>query len=176
MTEGIAVFGANGCGKTTLGRELARLLNIKQLDAEDYYFEKSEIPYAKPRPKDEVIALMLKDIEKNRTFVISGVTCDYGSEICSMYVLGVSLSVPDEIRYKRVENRSFDKFGERILPGGDMAEQESRFLEFVKNRDLSVIDKWAKTLDCPILHLDGTKSVAENIGVIVRQYHSLKAL
>jgi len=29
MPNGIVVFGANGCGKTTLGRELARILKIK---------------------------------------------------------------------------------------------------------------------------------------------------
>jgi shikimate kinase len=31
MPNGIIVFGANGCGKTTLGFELARRLNMKHL-------------------------------------------------------------------------------------------------------------------------------------------------
>ena len=43
--RGIIVFGANGSGKTTLGRELARILTFKHMDREEYYFEKSEIPY-----------------------------------------------------------------------------------------------------------------------------------
>ena len=43
-SHGIIVFGANGSGKSTFGRELARVLNFKHMDIEDYYFEKSEIP------------------------------------------------------------------------------------------------------------------------------------
>jgi len=132
MPIGIVVFGANGCGKTTLGCELARKLNIKHLDVEDYYFEESEIPYSKPRPKDIVIELMLADIEKYDSFVFSAVTGDYGDKISSMYQLGVFLSVPIDIRLERVERRSLEQYGKRVLLDGDMYEQERRFIEFVK--------------------------------------------
>ena len=35
---------------------------------------------------------------------------------------------------QRVKNRSFQKFGNRMLPGGDLYEQEEEFFEFVKSR------------------------------------------
>ncbi len=171
MPNGIIVFGANGCGKTTLGFELAHKLNIKHLDVEDYYFEESIIPYSKPRSKDKVIELMLVDIEKCDLFVFSAVTGDYGDKISSMYKLGVFLSVPINIRLERVERRSLEHYGERVLVGGDMYEQEQGFLEFVKTRNLSIVDEWAKTLTCPILHLDGTKAIPENIQLIIESYN-----
>ena len=143
MPNGIIVFGANGCGKTTLGCELARKLNIKHLDVEDYYFEESEIPYSKSRSKDTVIELMLVDIEKCDSFVLSAVTGDYGDKISSMYKLGVFLSVPVDIR---VERRSLEQYGKRVLVGGDMYKQEQNFLEFVRTRNLSIIDEWVKTV------------------------------
>ena len=173
MPNGIVIFGANGCGKTTLGRELAHKLNIKHLDVEDYYFEESEIPYAKPRSKDTVIELMLVDIENCNSFVLSAVTGDYGNKISSMYKLGVFLSVPIDIRLERIERRSLEQYGKRILVGGDMYEQEQGFLEFVRTRNISVIDEWEKTLTFPILHLDGTKAISENIRLIIERYNHI---
>ena len=174
MPNGIVIFGANGCGKTTLGCELARKLNTKHLDVEDYYFEKSEIPYSKPRSKDTVIKLMLVDIEKCDSFVLSAVTGDYGDKISSMYKLGVFLSVPFDIRLERVKHRLLEQYGERALVGGDMYEQEQDFLEFVRTRNLSIIDEWAKTLACPILNLDSTKAISENIQLIIEGYNRTK--
>ncbi len=174
MPNGIVIFGANGCGKTTLGRELARILKIKHLDVEDYYFEESEIPYSKPRSKDTVIELMLIDIEKCDSFVLSSVKGDYGDKISSMYKLGVFLSAPIDIRLERVKHRTLEQYGERALVGGDMYEQEQVFLEFVRTRNLSIIDEWTKTLACPILNLDGTKAISENIQLIIEGYNRTK--
>lgn len=51
--HGIIVFGANGSGKSTFGHELASILNFKHMDIEDYYFEKTEIPYTVERSHEE---------------------------------------------------------------------------------------------------------------------------
>lgn len=58
--------------------------------------------------------------------------------------------------------------------GGDMYEQEQEFLELVRTRNLSIIDGWVKTLACPILHLDGTKAISENIQLIIERYNRTK--
>lgn len=76
-TRGIIVFGANGSGKTTVGRELARILKYKHMDIEDYWFEKTRIPYTAVRPREECINLMLADIEKHRSFVLSAVNGEF---------------------------------------------------------------------------------------------------
>jgi hypothetical protein len=55
-----------------------------------------------------------------------------------------------------------------------MYEQEQGFLEFVRTRNLSIIDEWTKTLACPILHLDGTKAISENIQLIIEGYNRTK--
>ena len=154
--KGIIIFGANGSGKTTLGRELSRILGLTCMDAEDYYFREAEIPYSDSRSKGEVIGLMLADIEKHRTFIISTCIGDLGDIIPSYYRLAVYIKAPYELRMKRVKQRVFDRFGERVLEGGDMYEQEEKHFDFMANRPLSKIDEWAKTLSCPILHIDGT--------------------
>jgi adenylate kinase family enzyme len=75
-SHGIIIFGANGSSKSTLGCELARLLNFKFMDIEDYCFEKSEISHTKSRSREDYLEVMLSDIEKYRSFVISTVIGD----------------------------------------------------------------------------------------------------
>ena len=169
---GIIVFGANGSGKTTLGRELARILNFKHMDIEDYYFRKSEIPYTNARSQEECIELMLYDIKKHRTFVISAVTGGFGETVPQFYKLAVLISVPKEIRMARIKRREIERFGDRVLEGGDMYEQWQKFHDFVASRPLERIEKWAETLMCPILRIDGTKDYRKTATDIAAHYHN----
>ena len=170
MPRGIIVFGANGSGKSTLGRELARVLNFKYLDIEDYHFIKSEIPYTVERTREDCLHLMLCDIEKHGSFVISAVIGDFGKEISSMYDFAVFISAPLEIRIERIKQRTYEQHGERIREGGDMYEQHLKFVDFVASRSLSRIEQWAKTLMCPVIYIDGTKSISENTKMVVEKY------
>ena len=154
--QGIIIFGANESSKTTLRRELSRVLGIKRMDAEDYYFREAEIPYSDSRSKDEVIGLMLADIEKHRSSIISTCIGDLGDIIPQYYRLAVYIKAPYELRMARVKQRVLDRSGERVLEGGDMYEQEQKHFDFMANRPLSKIDQWAETLSCPIIHIDGT--------------------
>ena len=64
MISGIAIVGGNGSGTTTFGRYLAGLLGYRYMDVEDYYFRESDIPYTNMRTKQEVQALLLRDIKR----------------------------------------------------------------------------------------------------------------
>lgn len=171
--HGIIVFGANGSGKSTLSRELAHILNYKYMDIEDYCFEKSEIPYTKPRSRKEYLELMLTDIKKYHSFVISTVMGDLGDIIPKYYQLAVYLSAPFELRMERVKQRSYEQYGQRVLQGGDMYEQELKFFDFVSSRSLSKIERWAKTLTCPVIRIDGTEDWRTNAANIAEQFHDL---
>lgn len=170
MPRGIIIFGANGSGKSTLGRELARVLNYKYMDIEDYHFIKSEIPYTVERSREDCLNLMLTDIERHRSFVISAVIGDFGEEISSMYDFAVFMSAPLETRIERIKQRACKQYGERIREGGDMYEQQLKFVDFVASRSLSRIEKWAETLVCPIIYVDGTKSISKNTEWVIEQY------
>ncbi len=173
--HGIIIFGANGSGKTTLGRELAKILNFKHMDIEDYHFEKSEIPYTVERSNEDCLNLMLSDIKKHRSFVISAVTGDFGDTIPQLYELAVFISAPIQLRIKRVEQREHEKYGERICKGGDMYEQHKNFVDFVASRSLSRIEQWVTGLSCPVLRVDGTKEISKNAELIVKKYLAMQA-
>ena len=50
-----------------------------------------------------------------------------------------------------------------------MHEQEEKFFEFVKSRSESAVEEWIRLLSCPILRIDGTKPIEENIDFILNQ-------
>lgn len=171
--HGIIVFGLNGSGKTTVGRELARILNFKHIDHEAYAFRESEIPYTNPRSHEECIELMLADIEKYGSFVLSAVTGDFGEIIPRFYTLAVYISAPLELRLERVKKRSYDQHGERVLEGGDMYEKEQKFFDFVALRPLSRIEQWAETPTCPVIRIDGTLDWRTNAENLAEQFKNI---
>ena len=162
LPQGIMIFGANGGGKTTLGREVARMLGVKHMDIEAYHFAPSDIPYAVKRSREECVERMLSDIERYRSFVLTSVTGDFGEVIPTYYRLAVWVKAPKDVRMERIRWRAFNAHGERVCQGGDMYEENERFMAFAASRDLTKIDRWAETLTCPVMHVDGLADWREN--------------
>ena len=174
MGTGIIVCGLNGTGKSTLGKALAEKLHFYFIDNEDLYFPKIDPAYiyASPRTREEVEKLLLNEIEKHENFVFASVKGDYGETIYPFFQYAVLIDVPKDIRMKRVKNRSFQKFGNRMLLGGDLYEQEERFFDSVKSRAENTVEKWIQSLNCPIIRMDGTKPIEENINLVIQQVQS----
>ena len=165
-THGIAIVGLNGSGKTTLGRALAEALGYFRIDVEDYYFP-AEGAFDAPRDRDEVERLMLADIEKHGNFVLSAVCADFES-IEKYYDLVVYLEAPKDIRMERIRQRSVDRFGERVLPGGDLYESEETFFAFAAKRTPKKVEKWLKDVKCRILKTYSTESTSGLVTEIMR--------
>lgn len=173
---GIVICGLNGCGKSTLTRILAQELGYLRMDVEDYYFQPAANPYASSRTKEEVRALMLADIRRCPRFVLASVRADWGKEINDAYALAVVLSAPKETRLQRIEGREIDKFGSRVLPGGDMYAQQQRFRATVADRTEDMVEEGLPRLSCPILRLNAENSVQDNIKAIKNAYEKVIAM
>jgi uridine kinase len=173
MPKGIVIVGGNGSGKTTVGATLSKELNYKHMDIEDYYFKEAEIPYSQPRTRKEVLQLMELDAVKHPNFIISTVNGDLGDKINSLYECVIYLKVPLEIRLNRVKQRSYDRFGDRVLEGGDMYEQEQGFFESIVTKNMEKTDEWVKGIDCPIISVDGTKPIDETIKLLLAKLGEL---
>ena len=167
---GIIICGMNGSGKSTLGRALAEHLGWRFIDNEDLYFPKADPahPYAVERTQDEVERLLLEEVRRDDRFVFAAVRGNYGEEVLPHYKAAVLVEVPREIRLARVKARSFAKFGARMQPGGDLYESEKRFYDLIAARPEDYTTRWLDTVDLPVLRVDGTKSVGENIDMIRR--------
>ena len=169
MGIGIMVCGLNGSGKSTFGRALADKLGFFFIDNEHLFFDRSsnDEPYANPRSHEDAIELLMDNVLNNPDFVFAAVKGDYGKDIIPLYNYVIVIEVPKEMRLERVRNRSYSKFGARMLKGGDLYEQEENFFRFIESRENDYVDNWIETLSCVVLRVDGTKPVEENISYIL---------
>ena len=176
MGTGIMICGMNGSGKSTLGKALAERINFRFIDNENLYFQRSASnePYGAGRSKEEVIRLLMEEVRQYPDFVFVAVKGDYGHDILPLYNYIVMVEVPRDIRLERVRNRSFMKFGERMLPGGDLYEKEEQWFKLVESRPETYAEEWLKSMDCPVIRVDGTKPVEENIDYILGQIKEVK--
>lgn len=168
MGTGIIVCGLNGAGKSTLGKALAKELNFYFIDIEDLFFPKTDPDYiyASPRTQEEVEKLLLSEVKGHENFVFASVKGDYGEAVYPYFQYAVLIYVPKDVRIQRVKNRSFQKFGNRMLSGGDLYEQEERFFDLVKSRPEDTVEKWLQHLSCSVIRVDGTKPIEDNIAFI----------
>jgi len=179
VPRGIIVFGAPGAGSSTLGKELAQQLNFQHLDLDDYFWRwDTEIPYTLFRSDEETYELVRGDIAKSQHFVLSGSLGESDRKMYEpLFDLAVFITVPSEIRVDRLRSRTFSKFGNRVLPGGDMYEKNNNFIEssanYETNGRLKQHEQWIEELPCHILCVDGMKGISENAEWIAEQYFSI---
>ena len=170
MPNGIIITGLNGCGKSTICKLLSEKLNYYSMDVEDYYFIKSDIPYSKFHTLEQTQRLMLDDIIKYKNYVLATVNCDWGNEINSTYKFAVVLKAPLDIRMKRIEEREYRKFGNRVLKGGDLYESQEKFHNKVLARTEEHISKQMQYIACPVLELDATLPLHDIVDIIYKKY------
>ena len=166
---GILICGLNGTGKSTLGRLLADRMEYEFIDNEDLFFPKADPSYkfSNPRSNEEVIRLLEEKISGNNRFIFAAVKGDYGDRLIASLDYIVLIEVPKKIRSKRVRDRSYQKFGDRILPGGDLYDIESRWFSLTDSRPDVYVTDWLETVKCPVIRIDGTLPVENNLDYIV---------
>jgi len=191
MNQGIAIFGLNGGGKSTLTHALAKQTGYFEMDVEDYYFPDQSVsriralenndgsytehfdklPFSNPKTKNEVQAAIIEHIKAHPRFIISGVTMNWSDELLSRVDIAFWIQTPLEERLKRIKAREEKRFGARVLGGGDMFAQQMEFRKFVENRDSNAVEESAKKLACPVIVLDGTLSVIHNLEKIIGSFN-----
>lgn len=166
---GILICGLNGVGKSTLGRILADRMGYEFIDNEDLFFPKADPSYmfSSPRGEEEVIRLLEERINENNRFIFAAVKGNYGDKLIASLDHIVLIETPKQIRSQRVRDRSYQKFGDRILPGGDLYEKERKWFSFTDSRPDAYVTDWLETLDCPVIRIDGTLPVEENVEYLV---------
>lgn len=100
--------------------------------------------------------------------MFAAVRGDYGEGVVPLYDLVVAMEAPQHVRLQRIRSRSFQRFGDRMLAGGDLYPQEEAFLRMAESRQSDYVEAWLQTVKCPILRVDGTRPIAENVECIVR--------
>ena len=107
--------------------------------------------------------------------MVSGSLVGWGDPLIPRFTLTVRLIVPHDVRMARIERREQERYGDRILPGGDMYQIHRDFLQWAAGyedgpatmRSKAMHDLWQQKLACPLLTLDGTRPVEELVNEVL---------
>ncbi len=169
MPTGIMIIGPSGGGKTTLGKTLSKVLDYPFFDVDEYIwrFDTPEL-YTVMYSREEKISRLKSAIAPYEHFVMAGSMSSFHEAFDDSFAMMVFLYTDPDIRIKRISERAVQRFGDRVLEGGDMYESNRKFVE--SNRDyekegspnLKEQRKWMDSLSCIKLELDGAESVEKN--------------
>ncbi len=159
----ILVIGASGSGTSTIGRLLAQHLNIAHRESDEYFWKKTFLPFTEWHTDDEIAYLLKSDVLTLPDWVMSGDPSGWGDSIIPELTLVVFLWVPINIRVERILKRDREKYGDRVLEGGDMYENHQSFVEWTQLYDKGGVtgrtkqkqEDWMSQLNCPKIRLEG---------------------
>jgi len=106
--------------------------------------------------------------------VLSCVKLNWDEALRSRIGMVFWLQVPLEMRLDRIRQREVRRFGSRALPGGDMFEKQEAFRALVSKRDPSMVEDSIADLPCPVIHLDGTRPLEENLAAMLTHLDQLR--
>ncbi|WP_041768805.1 AAA family ATPase [Pseudovibrio sp. FO-BEG1] len=175
MHNRIYVFGASCSGSTTLGRGLSQALSIPHADSDDYFWEQTDPPFSIKRPEEERVRLMAP-VLGDGSWVLTGACENWARDFIADATLIVFLSLPQELRLQRLKQREQERFGDRILEGGDMFEIHEAFFKWASQyedpeftgRSRHRHEAWMKSCGKPALRLDGRLTREELVTQVLR--------
>jgi len=175
----IHIFGASGSGTTTLGKALHTALGYRHLDADDYYWEKTEPPFQVKVPLEKRNRIITKDFLAQENCIISGSMVSWGKEWASIFDLYVFLYLPPDIRMQRLKDREIERYGVALKTNEKFRADSKAFLTWAsqyddgtfKGRSLAIHLDWIKVLEGEVLKIEGDTTVAERVKNVI---HHLK--
>lgn len=180
MSSGIIIIGPSGSGKTTLGKIAAQKLGYPYFDVDDYIWKQNtDSLYTQMYTRDEKISRLSNDIAPYEHFVMAGSMSSFHYAFDEMFEMMVLLYVSPDIRIERVHKRAIERFGERVLEGGDMYEAHMRFLndnrryEEDGSPNMREQKEWMENMSCVKIELDGAAELEKNADIIVNNWNGV---
>lgn len=162
--KAIHILGASGAGTTTLGEVLRDRFGYTLLDSDNFYWLPTDPKYTTPRTVEERQHLLSEAIAKTGKWVLSGSSCGWGDMFIPLFEKVILVETPTEIRIERLKKRELERFGERVLPDGDMYRDHREFLVWAARYDTAgteqrsrvLHEEWLRKVSCPVVVVDGT--------------------
>ena len=172
LPDRIHIFGASGSGTTSLASTIAEKHGHRFLDTDDFFWAPTNPPYQEKRPRDERLAMLRQALLNSVPWVLSGSLCGWGDPLIPNFDLVVFLLIPTPVRLARLRAREIARYGHQaIAPGGELHQAHVDFLEWASRYDTGGLEMrsralheaWLAALPCPVLRLEGDRSVGEQL-------------
>ena len=173
----IIIFGASGSGTTTLARSLSQQLDWVHLDADDYYWVKTDIPFQTKQPKEVRNKNLKRDFEVTENVLVSGSLLTWGEYWNSAFDLGVLLRLPHAIRMKRLRHREQERYGEKLQSDIKIKTKHEAFLAWAAKYDDVSFDgrsitqhkNWIKLLTCETIEIEGDLTNDARMNMVIEK-------
>ncbi|MET3649962.1 ATP-binding protein [Phyllobacterium ifriqiyense] len=170
----IYITGASCSGVTTLGRSLASYSGVRHVDCDEFYWFPTNPPFTTKRPPADRVRLIREALGEGG-WVLSGSFDGWGDSLIEDVDLIVFIYTPTPIRMERLVAREQERYGDRILPTGDMYEIHTAFAAWAAQydkpdfpgRNLARHETWLKQQTAPVLRLDGTQNPQALVALVV---------
>ncbi len=162
MKRKIHIFGASGSGTTTIAKSVCEILSFKHFDSDNYFWEATKEPFTVERNREECLHLMQRDLISCNKWILSGSLSGWGDILIPYFDLVVFVYVPQDIRLERLKHREYERYGDRILLGGDRYKDSKDFIEWAaaydcgtrNGRSLLKHKAWITKLNCPVIEVE----------------------
>jgi adenylate kinase family enzyme len=178
----IHILGASGSGTSTLGVALGRRLDVPYTDADSLYWVPTDPPFTTPRSREDRHALLVRTLSVGAHWVFSGSATRWATQLEPHFDLVVFLRLDPVVRMARLRQREAERYGARILPGGDMAAINAAFIAWAESydtagslrRSLGTHEAWLADQPAPILRLDSRAPVEDLVAAVLDRIASLR--
>ncbi len=173
----IHIFGASGSGTTTLGKALHQKTGYRHLDADNYYWEKTDPPFQIKIPLAKRNQLITNHFLAQANCIISGSMVSWGTAWASAFNLYVFLYLPPAIRMQRLRDREIERYGDSLKSNEKIRMESKAFLDWAsqyddgtfQGRSLAIHLDWIKVLDGKVLKIEGDTTVEERVDLVIKQ-------
>lgn len=172
----IVILGASGTGKTTLARALGERLSVPSFDSDDYVNLPTDPPYTHPRSPEERCRLLEQDLLPLPSWVLGGGAVAWTPAPRVEPTLLVFLDLPMDLRIARLLVRERARFGDRLLPGGDMEGEHREFMAWTRGYDDGSAEgpnnrpnheSVLRAARCPVVRIEGPVSIDEALARVL---------
>jgi adenylate kinase family enzyme len=161
MKQRIHILGASGSGTTTIAKSVCSKVGYSHFDSDNYFWENTKEPFTVERNRNECLQLMQADLMNCDKWVLSGSLSGWGDILIPLFDLVVFIYVPQDIRIERLKLREVQRYGDRILIGGDRYEDSKNFIEWAEaydsgtknGRSLAKHKAWLANIKCPVIEV-----------------------
>lgn len=155
-------------------------LGYPYFDVDDYIWKQNtDSPNTQMYTRDEKISRLSNDIAPYEHCVMAGSMSSFHYAFDEMFEMIVFLYVSPDIRIERVHKRAIERFGKRVLEGGDMYEAHMRFLNDNRSYEgdgspnMREQKEWMKNMSCVKIELDGAADLEKNADLIVNNWNGI---
>lgn len=167
----IIIFGASGAGTSTLAKVFARENGYLHLEADSYYWLKTERPFETRRDPAERNKLFLGDLNSHDKVVVAGSIFNWDQGMSGLFDFAVFLWLPPEIRMQRLMLREKQRYGSLLESDPWLKKENAAFITWASrydepgfpSRSLTLHKNWIGQLKIPVLEISGDFPLAERL-------------